>query len=284
MKDKVGGGGGFVKTLPKTEPQTTVLFQILGIGQHERKMYKSDETALTNEMRLFFELPFDLHEFGKEGEKVMKPLIINRKVKRSLDNRANLYKLLLGFKGSDWMAKMEAGDGIDWNDLLGDLGLVTVSNDKSKTTDAVYSNIESLTRLPNGMPIPDMLFNEKAYFDITDPIPDWEAFTVLFPWCQLEISDSFEWSELLKAKLIPAEVIEMVTENAQKKADRKAGKDSNAVQKPIEKTFEEIKKEKEAARMPSNITETLDKVKDEADDEVGLDPFAPDGDNEGSPF
>jgi hypothetical protein len=195
MKDKIGGS--IERKLPETEEQIAILYGIIGIGTQQVKKYKSEEYADKKQMIFLFELTEDFDEFNG----VEKPMTVIHKVARSMDDRANLYKMVKNWVGKKWIDKQEY---LDWNLLLGGMGMMTISNNKA-TNGKVYTNIDNLTRIQKGVETPTQVFNVKFYFDIEDEPGDieWDKFLLMPKWSMKVVEKSSEWSALLKKDLIP---------------------------------------------------------------------------------
>lgn len=199
MKDPIGGG--FERKLPNDdEPQIAILYAVAGLGTQEVPAYKSDGTVQKRQIMLLFELTEDHIEI-KDQEI---PMSVQKTFTRSLDDRSNLYKFLLSWRGKKYL---EGREEIDWDEMLGGLGMMEIENKKSQSSKNIYTNVVSFNRLQKGIPKPDAMFHEKASFDIEDSDPNWKSFLLLPKWLRKKIAESKEWKILLKSKSIPETAI-----------------------------------------------------------------------------
>lgn len=273
MEDKIGGSD-FVKFLPNDEePQVGAIYSIVGLGHIESQKYQSTETEFKNQIMLFIELCFDRYVFP---DGIEKPLVVNARMTRSLDERAKLYGLIKGFRGLKFMTDNKS---IDWSEFMGNLAFVSLENKDSKDGKKTYTNLLSMTRVPKGIQMPKSLFNNKVMFDITMIKPDWEAFIQLYPWVQKIIMSSTEWQELDGQGKIPKIVFESMAEEegskpAEVPKDKMADKDDDSA-------FDiPAKKIPQSAPRKAQEMETREEDEDEDDEDPFSNQGSEDDDNE----
>jgi len=116
-----------------------------------------------------------------------RPFVVADSYTLNIGEKANLGKLLNGWRGKPFTDEEKAG--FDLATIIGVPGLVSVSYKESKGKQ--YQNVKSVLQLPKGMTVEDQ-FNDSFLFDIED-IYDVEKLKKLWGlerW-QIERSDEF---------------------------------------------------------------------------------------------
>jgi len=248
MRDTIGDSD-FERTLPNDEDQQIAcVYAIVGLGTQQVKKYKSEEYEDKKQLIMLFELTEDFYEF--KGDEI--PLTITRLFNRSLNERSNLYKFLLNWRGKKFL---EGKKSLDWEEIVGGLGMIEIENKKAQNSDKVYTNVLNFNKIQKGVPVPESIYNKKILFDISDSKPNFEMFLLLPKWIRKKIEDSKDWRFHLKNGIIPQSAIDSLS--------NKVDSDINTDQK--EEVFEKA---------------TSSKSNDDDDD----DPFFDDDPNESDPF
>jgi hypothetical protein len=236
MKDKIGGDS-FERKLPNDEePQVAIMYGIVGLGTHKKTKYKSTELIDKREMLFLFELTEDFIEM-KDGEE--KPMTVNMRITRSMDDRSNLYRFVKNWIGAKYL---EQNEYMDWKKFIGGVGQIELLN-KVSQNDRKYTKVENFTRIPKGSPKPTR-FNNKFFFDIEDDQPDWDSFLLMPKWVMKIVEESSEWRALLKSGKIPDHILEELEE---------------------EEENEKQERHKEKRKRPEKVTASVEEAEDEGD-------------------
>ena len=150
---------------------------------------------LQSKVRISFEFPTELTTFSEEkGEQ---PYSLSQDYTTSIHEKSQLRKVIdacdpkaLKTVGEDGMV-----DNYDVEQLLGKTCLVTVVHNPSKTTDAVYANIDGCTVLPKGMTCPPAINeNVSLSFDNFDV----KVFDALPDFIKKKIQSSIEYQNMVR--------------------------------------------------------------------------------------
>lgn len=122
------------------------LYGIIHVGTNSFEF--KGETKKSDKVRLTFELPGEMREFGEDKE--MKPMSISREFGFSMGKKSHLRPFVEGMLGV--ALHDEEAYAFDIEDLLGRCCLLSVAHtEKDGNT---YSNINSASPLMKGMPEP----------------------------------------------------------------------------------------------------------------------------------
>lgn len=148
-------------------------YSMIQLGTHE-ETYMGVLKEL-NKVRITWEMPLELKVF-KEGEEE-KPYSISKELTLSMFEKANLRKLLEGWRGKGFTD--EEAEAFDISVLLGKPCMISIIHKTSKTTGKIYADISSVTTLPKGVTCPPQINDTFEFsfeeFDAAklDKMPDW---------------------------------------------------------------------------------------------------------------
>lgn len=147
-------------------------YQMIHIGTIEEDF--AGEKKLLNKVRIGWELPTELKVFNKEkGEQ---PCVISKTYTLSLNEKANLRKMLASWRGVDFTE--EQAKSFDVTKLLGVPCMLNLIHKPSKDGSVMYEEIGSISAMPKGIPCPDQvnatqeLNYENFDFDFYNKLPD----------------------------------------------------------------------------------------------------------------
>ena len=177
------GGGG--QTVP-AGTHVARCYQIIHIGTI-LDTYQGEE-KLVNKVRLVFELPLELADFGK-GEQ---PFSIGRDFTLSMHEKSGLRAFVQGWLGKAF-TDAEASK-FDIATLLGKEGMVNVMH-RTANTGRTYADIKGASPLVKGMTCPPLV-NSAFLLDYDSEDFDLR-FKMLPEWLQNKVSSSAEFSNRL---------------------------------------------------------------------------------------
>lgn len=132
------------------------------------------ESKLQNKVRIGWELPTELKVFKEEnGEQ---PLVISKEYSLSMNEKANLRKMLASWRGKDFSE--DEAKGFDITKLVGVPCMLNIIHKPSKDGTKTYEEIGSISPMPKGMQCPAQVNANKILqydaFDneIFDSLPD----------------------------------------------------------------------------------------------------------------
>jgi hypothetical protein len=129
-----------------------------------------------------FELPGEIIEYEKDGEKLKGPMSIGRTFTASMNAKASLRKFIESWFGKPFPSD-EAAEDFDFSKVLGRRCLLNVTHtDKGEKT---YANIQAATPLPKGMKSDEAQHNASLFFDLNSP--DQTAFDALPKWLKEKV-------------------------------------------------------------------------------------------------
>lgn len=147
------------------------------------------QTRLNRKIRIDFELPTELNDFGNGPE----PFNVSSTLNISMHENANYRKFLQNWRGKAY-SEEEAKKGVDVSKFIGAAALVTVAHtarDNGKT----YDNIANISPLPKGMQVYDKV-NTPTLFSIYARPFNQAAFDALPGFLQEKIKLSREWADM----------------------------------------------------------------------------------------
>lgn len=171
-----------------------------------------------------------LGEETEDGE----PFVVYKNYTASLGPKASLTKDL-----KTWMGlKFEKGDEFDFEQILGQLGMVTIVHNES-TDGNVYANIDTISKLPKGLK-PGKPTLEPSSLYLNDDF-DEEVFDELPDWLQDKIKKTDEYKSLFGSKADEEEEDEEEEEEEEevvvkKKTKKQVEKPAKSSKKPLKKT------------------------------------------------
>ncbi len=126
-------------------------YQMLQIGTVEEVI--KGETKRLNKVRIGWELPLELKVFKEEnGEQ---PLVISQEYTLSMNEKANLRKMLASWRGMDFTEAQ--AEKFDITKLIGVPCMINIIHKPSKDGTKFYENISSVTPLAKGVVCPDQI-------------------------------------------------------------------------------------------------------------------------------
>ena len=156
MKAPKSNKGDF-KTVPAGN-HVARLYRLLHIGTVPEVYMGEDK--MTNKIMLGFELPNEKAVFTTEkGEE---PFVISREFTLSMNEKANLRKIVEGMLGTTFSD--DDADEFDIESLIGQTCLLNVVHKKSEKSGNDYALIMSASPLPKGMEAPEK-YNEAQILD-----------------------------------------------------------------------------------------------------------------------
>ena len=177
------GGGG--QTVP-AGTHVARCYQIIHIGTILDTF--QGEEKLVNKVRLVFELPLELADFGK-GEQ---PFSIGRDFTLSMHEKSGLRAFVQGWLGKAF-SDAEANK-FDIATLLGKEGMINVMH-RTANTGRTYADIKGASPLVKGMTCPPLV-NSAFLLDYDSEDFDLR-FKMLPEWLQKKVSTSAEFSKRL---------------------------------------------------------------------------------------
>ena len=167
-------GGSFVLVPAGTHIARCYSMIHIGTGV---EMYMGKE-KIQNKVRITFELPTELMEF-KDGEG-KKPMTISKDFTLSMYEKANLRKVLEGWRGKGFTE--DEAKAFNVAVLIGKPCMVTVVHQAKKDGSGSYATINSISGLPKGFDCPPQInpsfewsyenFDEARFNTIPDYIKD----------------------------------------------------------------------------------------------------------------
>ena len=189
---KLKSGGGPTRPPLKGGTYVAVCVYSIQLGEHLHKF--SDKSNYQHDVSIGFELI----GFTYEDNGVQKPYDLSKTYNASIHPNSALRKMVNAWNGYE-MTEEDAAK-FDTNDLVGRPALLNVILKENG-----YNDIQSVTQIPEGLPIPTPVPNMPLIrFDL-EPF-DQTAFDALPEWAQNKIKNSVEWGK----KLAPAETITAV--------------------------------------------------------------------------
>ena len=131
-----------------------------------------------------------------------KPRAISETYTLSLNEKANLRKMLAGWRGRDFTA--EELKGFSLKNVLGAPCLISTTIMQNKQG-RDFSKVTSVTRLPKGMQKPTDAENDYVMFNVMDDNCPLSLMTTLPEWIQKRIMESDEYKERTAGSAYEAE-------------------------------------------------------------------------------
>ena len=189
-KTQKGSGGGESKFKKETlEPGSYPirLVSVVTLGLQPQRPFKGEAKPPAPEIMFTYELSDEFMKDEDGNELPDKPRWLSETVPfYSLDSERA--KSTQRYYALD--PQVEA-DG-DWAELLGNPGVLAVTNNKNKSTGVVYENVAGLTSMTSKAAgkLPELV-NPTRCFDIDEP--DMEIFLSFPAWIQNKMKDNLEY-------------------------------------------------------------------------------------------
>lgn len=169
-----------------------VCYMVVDIGTHRNEIYDTEQRKTV----IVWEIPSLTYEYEKNGEKKEGTRSISKYYTLSLNEKANLYKDLLSWRGVPFTP--EELEGFDICKLVGVNCLLGIVNEKSRDGKRLISKIASISKLMKGMAVikPEHdIITYSIQDDGINTIPE-----ALPKWLQDEIKKSIEYQAVMHAK------------------------------------------------------------------------------------
>lgn len=163
-------------------------YQMIHIGTVPEN-YMGEEKML-NKVRIGWELPTELKVFKEEnGEQ---PLVISKEFTLSMNEKANLRKMLASWRGKDFSE--EEAKRFNVLNLLGKPCMLNIIHKPSKDGSKTYQEIGSISPMPKKMVCPEAI-NKPQVLVYGDEF-DWDLFEKLPDFIKTKIKTSDEFAKM----------------------------------------------------------------------------------------
>ena len=182
---------GSAKTKREIVPSGTHIarcYSMIDIGTVEWEW--QGETKHTQKVRLAFELPNEMRDFGGE----QKPMVIDKEYTKSLW-KSNLRKDLEGWRGKSF--SNQELSGFELTDVLGSSCNVSIIHKTSKSGNE-FAQIGSISSMTKGSKCPEQ-FNESFIFNYEDNFNE-EWLEQQPEWIQDQIKNTDEYKNKMNQK------------------------------------------------------------------------------------
>ncbi len=173
MKAPINSSGYDRKLVPEGT-HLAICYQMIQIGTVEEQYM--GETKSQHKIMLTFEVPNELIEIEKDGEKKSFPMSISKEYTFSMGDRANLRKDLEGWRGKVFTD--EEASAFELDVLLGKPCLINVIH-KTSAAGKQRAEIRSISSIMKGMEIPkttnNLLLFDFGHWDdkVLEAMPEW---------------------------------------------------------------------------------------------------------------
>jgi len=150
------------------------------------------ETKYTDKLRLTFELPHEVREYG--GKEL--PMVIDKEYTNSLHEKANLRRDVEGWRGKAF-TNSELSGGFDVTDLIGDAVTLSVLHKTSRGGNE-FAQIGSISSLTKGTECPEQI-NQNFIFNYHDNFNE-EWLEAQPQWIQDQIKGTDEYKSKMNQK------------------------------------------------------------------------------------
>jgi hypothetical protein len=163
---------------PEAGMQLGIITQVVGLGLQPQRPFQGQEKPPARMVRITYELPNDTHDFGGE----LKPLVLAEEMPFSGNEKSKLYRRVTGI---DPALAQSKGD-LAW--FVGKPVMVNIVHKAGagKNTGRVFANIQTVTPVPRGYPVPQASFNPAFIYDpynhdeeLFQKLPDFLKTTIL---------------------------------------------------------------------------------------------------------
>lgn len=171
--------------LPPSDVHHARCFRVVDLGTQAGDF--QGKPTYSRKILISFEL------LGDDKQSDGKPFVISRRFTASLNEKSALRAFVESWQ-SRRLGPQDLKSGFEPAALLGRYGLVTIVH--TERDGKLYANIQSISALPKGMPLP-IPVNAAAVFDLDEP--DWSVFESLSQGVKDSIMASPEYREATKA-------------------------------------------------------------------------------------
>jgi len=183
---------GSAKTKREIVPSGTHIgrcYSMIDIGTVEWEW--QGETKYTHKVRLSFELPNEMRDFGGEE----KPMVIEKEYTKSLHEKANLRRDLEGWRGKSFTNQELSS--FDITDVLGSPCNLSIIHKTAKSGNE-FAQIGSISGITKGTKCPDQ-FNDSFIFNYEDNFNE-EWLEQQPEWIQDQIKNTDEYKNKMNQK------------------------------------------------------------------------------------
>jgi hypothetical protein len=165
------GANGETFEVPESGSQPAVLIGLIDLGTQVQKGYQGAADEDVHQVYLVFELT------GAPMSGMKRNHTIGWCGRLSMHEKSKLRKLIEGWRGQ----KFGEGEEFDPNVLVGKPCMLNVVHETSKGSGNTYAKIDSISKIPKGMPTPKATL-PTVVFEIggATPIPDAEHLPYIF--------------------------------------------------------------------------------------------------------
>lgn len=162
-------------------------YQMIEIGTVQEIIMGQPKTL--KKVRIGWELPEETRVFS--SEKGEQPFVISQEYTLSMNDKANLRKMLASWRGKDFSDK--EAEAFDITKLLGVPCMLNVIHKPSKDGQKIYENIGSVSPLPKSVKCPPQINKTvKIEYDSFDK----DAFEVLPDFIKDKMKGSLEYAAM----------------------------------------------------------------------------------------
>lgn len=182
-------------------------YQMIHIGTVEENILGENKTL--NKVRISWELPTELKVFKPEnGEQ---PCAISKSYTLSLNEKANLRKMLASWRGKDFTE--DEAKRFDISKLIGVPCMLNLIHKPSKDGTKVYEEIGSISPMPKGVTCPEGI-NPQSVLDYENW--NWDIFNKQPDFIKTLIESSVEFKAMTN---IPVDVMNDNDTNGENETD-----------------------------------------------------------------
>lgn len=168
-----GGGDDFQLVTPGMHPAVCDMMVDLGLQEQKSQLYGD---SIKHQVYIRWQVPGERLEYEKDGVRVEGPMTIGAYYTNSLSEKANLRKILQGWRGKEFTK--EEADKFDISVVLGKPCILNVIH-KTGNDGKVRARIDSVGPLMKGLPVPSLEGEAILYDGGEEDSPVW---TKLRPW------------------------------------------------------------------------------------------------------
>lgn len=142
---------------------TARCIHLIDLGTQEEIKFGTDDKILRHKVRIVWEFPNETITYidEKTEKEVTRPLTIAKTYTATLNEKSNLYKDLVSWRGKEFTP--DELNGFELSNIVDKPCLINIVH--VKKDEKTYANISSITPLMKSMVCPDMI-SEKLIFDL----------------------------------------------------------------------------------------------------------------------
>lgn len=164
-----------------------------------RKEYQGKET-LAQKVQIAWELPTQMIEFEKDGEKKSAPLSVGREFTLSMSEKGNLRPILETWRGRTFTE--EEAKSFDITKVIGVPCMLNIIHKNSKATGKPYPFVASVAPMPQGIICPNAI---NPPFELAPEDWDGPKMEQVPNFLKEKIAESEEWKARSVEQMAPAE-------------------------------------------------------------------------------